>query len=423
MKKFVFIICSVILLHGCNLIHPQNDEEKEKANEKKAISIVQNAKVQTDGGWTYENQTWLDIANDDVKDQPNIRHEWSAKWQTDSIYLVEFLDHDGWGRRWETDIEQKTVKYINGSEYLSRKYNLTSVDHSDSYSIVNATENSLIKKSDYSNNKIYYVLNAEIKNKTDKTISEAELSSSLKLIFEDKTIEAKSSEWSNGFKNFISKQSPWNPGTKMSFNLTTEGLDDIYLQYSPEYVIFQIHLKAEDPIGYTFDKDILEIDLIDEWNKLKNPRVETDNNQKSNITTTLNGNTQNNKEVNTIRQVIESYYRGLNNKTFDANEYFDSNIERYITMKNTTPDAINQYINGSYNKEWQDVSCGIENSTYNEQKTDYGYFVTFIEYGTCFRVSKQKNEKTRVETEVKFNNNRKIIFWRMARVIEKTYSD
>jgi hypothetical protein len=44
-----------------------------------------------------------------------------------------------------------------------------------------------------------------------------------------------------------------------------------------------------------------------------------------------------------VLMCINSYYSGINDKTFDATQYFSANITRYITMMNTTPIAINSY--------------------------------------------------------------------------------
>lgn len=132
-------------------------------------------------------------------------------------------------------------------------------------------------------------MKGEIVNNTNKNIVKSDIDGTLKLIFKEKTIEKKSnSSFKNTFASSIQKeidkyiptartegileqiseQNPWKPNTSKHFYLQTEGLDDLYIEYLPPYAYFTISLTAEDPIGYTFDKDILEYDVKSKWELL-----------------------------------------------------------------------------------------------------------------------------------------------------------
>src|SRR5690625_2190760 len=125
MKNVFYFSVLVFILSSCNVLDN---------NEKKAIELVQESKVQIETDNILrdlflnfmgigQNTTWLDFANLIVKDDPNQKYICIAE-STDEvgIYIVSFVDEKNWGHRWEVDIEEKMVKHINQNEYLSRKH-------------------------------------------------------------------------------------------------------------------------------------------------------------------------------------------------------------------------------------------------------------------------------------------------------------
>ena len=129
------------------------------------------------------------------------------------------------------------------------------------------------KKYKNSTPKIIYKFEGTITNNTDKSIIDADIKGKLKLIFEEKTVEGKSSYY-DGFIKKVSKSRPWKPGEEKEFKLKTDGIEIVYADYVPPYVIFEIALKAEDPVGYNFDENIKEIELKEKWEKYITKRIE-----------------------------------------------------------------------------------------------------------------------------------------------------
>ena len=277
MKPVLTILMFTTLLTSCSVF-----ENKEK----KAIEVCQKAKVQfqTDNALANifldayglgVNATWLDFANMLAKKEPNKKYDWHAKKTDDNkFYIVDFTDSDGWGHRWEVDVEQQIVKSINQNEYLTRKYGFSRFDGNDEFEVtrVQKSELGLYSHYNYFENKnsseICYVIKASVLNKTSKTITSAAIFGKLKLIFKDKTITGES-DYESGFKSRISKNKPWEPNTMREIYIKTKGIEKIYLNYIPEYIVFDISLKAEDPVGYSFDKDISDIDLKIKWKSFK----------------------------------------------------------------------------------------------------------------------------------------------------------
>lgn len=276
MKKLTVILGLTMLITSCDFF-----ENKEK----KAIEICQKSKMQlqTDNIWGQlgltmyglsADATWLDYANMLAKQDPNKKQDWSAEKTIEKdIYLVAFADLQGWGHRWEVDIEHQIVKHINSNEYLSRKHGLSRFDPDYNFQITNIVTDTIKlekERSYYSDNsqKAVYVLKASIINKTGKALTSADVSGTLQVIFKDKTIEGESN-WDSGFKTKISKSKPWSPDTEKEFLIKTKGIEQIYLDYDPEYVFFSVNLKAEDPIGFSYNKAIAEYDLKMKWKTLK----------------------------------------------------------------------------------------------------------------------------------------------------------
>lgn len=277
MKNSLAIVLMAFFMVSCNLF-----ENKEK----RAIELVQQTKMQLDSNNVITNliaaysgigqsTTWQDFANILAKGDPNAKYNWTAK-ETDEagIYVVAFQDEKDWGHTWEVVLEQKTVKHINQSEYLMRKYGLSRLDPDGKFEIKDIKLDTLKveRKPSYNSKEklkeVVYIMKGSIKNKTGKSLTSASISGKLQVIFKDKVVES-SSDWKTGFETKISKTKPWKPDTEKSFYIKATGIEDIYLEYIPEYVFFNVNINAADPIGFTYDKKIHEDDLKAKWEKLK----------------------------------------------------------------------------------------------------------------------------------------------------------
>lgn len=277
MKQLTIIFGLTFLLTSCELF---------ESKEKKAIETCKKAKVQIDATnvWGYlglsmagltADATWLDYANMLAKQDPNTKQDWSArKTDEEGVYLVAFADERGWGHRWEVTLEQQIVKHVNANEYLSRKYGLSRLDSDGKFKITDITTDTLKlekKYSYYSNDKskdVVYIMKGSVINNTDKTLTKAEITGKLQVIFKDKSLES-SKDWDSGFKRKVTKSKPWKPQEKLDFYIKTKDIEEIYLQYDPEFVFFNVNISVEDPVGFTYDKAIEEYDLKDKWKTLK----------------------------------------------------------------------------------------------------------------------------------------------------------
>ena len=97
------------------------------------------------------------------------------------------------------------------------------------------------------------------------------MSGSLKVIFENKTEEVTNSYSKNYkiLKKEVSESHPWKDGEAIDFTVVTHKVKQIYLDYDPQYVFFTIEMSAGDPIGYSYNKAIYEVDMKDRWNAIR----------------------------------------------------------------------------------------------------------------------------------------------------------
>lgn len=263
-----------------------------ESDKDKALKLVQDSKVQFDSeailgqalflGYNglSTNSTWLDYANAIAKKEMPRKYKWVTNETNEkSVFIVGFVDDEDWGYRWEVTLKEQIVQYINDSDYLNLKHGMSRLGGVDEFQIVNIkldTLETIIEYSFSSGKKekfIIHQMKASLLNKTDKRITSGSINGDLKLIFKDKTVKSESDNFNFGtkgeFAQKLSKSNPWNPGTTREFKIRTGKIDLIYLEYLPEYVLLEIGIAVEDPIGFSFDKNILEKDVIQRWINLQ----------------------------------------------------------------------------------------------------------------------------------------------------------
>ena len=280
---------TITLLSCCSMFFCSCESKREQ----EAIKICQETKMQLDLGFVsqfgdvdnvlsqlvvkagfafygldYETSTWMDFANKVAEQSPNEKMHWIAeKTDTKNVYQVGFVNEEDWGHFWEVDIKEKTVMHLNQKEYKSREYGHSRLDKDTPFKVTGITADTL-KLSDEG---VSYKIQGKVVNHTGKSISHANMSGSLKVIFENKTEEVSNSYSKNHkiLKKEVSESHPWKDGESIDFTVFTSEIKQIYLDYDPQYVFFTIEMSASDPIGYSYNKAIYEVDMKDRWNAIR----------------------------------------------------------------------------------------------------------------------------------------------------------
>ncbi len=265
-----------------------NLAKKNKIVKDSAIALVKTNQYTSSILWSKNQSSKselsnLEFANRIAESDPNRKYFWEARnTGKKHIYIVAFVDEEGSGYRWEANLKEEIVKYVNANEYLSRKYGLSKKTNPGEFTLENIVLDTLIIEKEYNifsekyDFGIKYDLMGEIKNNTDKSLTDADLEGKIMLIFKEKTIGEKTERYT-GLSKKVSKSSPWKPGETIKFRLKSKPLEIIYLDYTPEYLIFEVKLYAEDPIGYEFKANVEEINLLDKWKimqKMSNDTIE-----------------------------------------------------------------------------------------------------------------------------------------------------
>jgi hypothetical protein len=112
-------------------------------------------------------------------------------------------------------------------------------------------------------------------------------------------------------------------------------------------------------------------------------------------------------EAAAVSSLLESYYADLNASTFDANRYFEPNVERYITMVGTTTSAMNAYIQNVFPKQFKQHHFGVEPGSLEREGP--GQYI-FVEKSSYFLVAKKKHLDQRVQVRVRLGAGGKLTF-------------
>ena len=126
-----------------------------------------------------------------------------------------------------------------------------------------------------------------------------------------------------------------------------------------------------------------------------------------------------------IRDVLAAYYADIQAAPFNAEQYFAPQVELFVILRNTTPAAINTWLEQNRFTELKDAQFQVEPGSLrvSPPTTDGSRVVTYIERGRGFRQSLQKNQYIRAQMRLRLNPDYKITYQKQERLLENTLSD
>ena len=126
-----------------------------------------------------------------------------------------------------------------------------------------------------------------------------------------------------------------------------------------------------------------------------------------------------------VRDVLAAYYADMQAAPFSADQHFAPQVELFIIQRNTTPAAINAWLDENRFAEFKDAEIQVEPGSLrvSPAATDGSRVVTYIERGRAFRPLLQKNQYTRAQMRLRVNADYKIIYQKQERLLENTLSD
>lgn len=123
-----------------------------------------------------------------------------------------------------------------------------------------------------------------------------------------------------------------------------------------------------------------------------------------------------------VRDALASYYADLQGAPFDANAHFASAVERFLTLRNTTPAAIADDLARSHFPEFQDYRASVAPGSLrvSAPADDGSRTATYIEVARSFRPALQQHQQTRTQVRVRFTPDYKIDYLRQEKLLENT---
>ena len=123
-----------------------------------------------------------------------------------------------------------------------------------------------------------------------------------------------------------------------------------------------------------------------------------------------------------VRDALASYYADLHAAPFDAGAHFAPSVERFLTLRNITPDAIANNLARNHFPEFQDYQASIAPGSLRVSSpvADGSRTATYIEVGRSFRTSLQQHQQTRTQVRVRLTSDFKIDYLRQEKLLENT---
>ncbi|MGV3639778.1 MAG: SHOCT domain-containing protein [Adhaeribacter sp.] len=118
---------------------------------------------------------------------------------------------------------------------------------------------------------------------------------------------------------------------------------------------------------------------------------------------------------------LESYYDDMRSAPFSAQRHFAPSVERYYTLVNTTPAAINENISTYHFPEFQDSEASIEDGSMKVTPAASGYEVSYIELGSALRKSKNQKQQTKARVRARFDPDFKMTYFRQEALLENKF--
>ncbi|QMU27283.1 SHOCT domain-containing protein [Adhaeribacter radiodurans] len=126
--------------------------------------------------------------------------------------------------------------------------------------------------------------------------------------------------------------------------------------------------------------------------------------------------------IRKAQEKLNAYYADIQEAPFEAANYFAPQVERYYTLSNTTPAAINVNINTYHFPEFLNGQSSIQAGSMEVVSMgNNSYELTYLENGSAFRKSKNQKQETKAAVRVRFNPDFKITYFRQEQLLENRF--
>ena len=121
-----------------------------------------------------------------------------------------------------------------------------------------------------------------------------------------------------------------------------------------------------------------------------------------------------------LEDILRKYFTDANNESFDAWDYYSYQVDKFNAWSNLSPNEINILIEDKIDYFYgHNVFYSIDRINRDEKKIICSFWIDY----SCWRTKKQKWQSCKVNMEVIFNENLKIISWEPLLVEDLIFSD
>ena len=192
----------------------------------------------------------------------------------------------------------------------------------------------------------------------------------------------------------------------------------VSILFSIQFVVILYFEKIENERNEYLDLYMKELDSIANINNLKDT---INSNESISDTITQNSNIKVLENEDMV-SFINNYYSDLNNGTFDANKYYNENVDQFISLKDTSPSEINNSYN--LNNDFKNGTSTFDQNSLKYEGSDgeLSYYTYWVNY-SCYRPSKNKYQNCDVKIELVIDFNLSIHSYREIKVSNLKFFD
>jgi hypothetical protein len=126
-----------------------------------------------------------------------------------------------------------------------------------------------------------------------------------------------------------------------------------------------------------------------------------------------------------VTQALTSLYNDMEAAPFNASQHFAPQVERFYTLQNTSPQAIEAELHRSHFPEFTEAELSYDPSTLQISPiaNDGTVMVTYQERGRSFRKSRNQYQQTVAQVRARVDKAGKLTYFRQERLLENTFTD
>ncbi|OON67985.1 SHOCT domain-containing protein [Hymenobacter sp. CRA2] len=126
-----------------------------------------------------------------------------------------------------------------------------------------------------------------------------------------------------------------------------------------------------------------------------------------------------------VQRTLTALYSDLQTAPFTASQYFAPQVERFYSLQNTTPAAIEAELNRTHFPEFTEAKISFDPATLqiSQPAEDGSVTVTYQERGRSLRKTLNQYQQTLAQVRARFDRNGQLTYFRQERLLQNSFTD